>query len=342
VTDLLLERLTAPKPEGASPGEISWPENLKPVPTRLGDVVDGPLPKVPTVVMAYTTAESEATADILTPGVHVTDWAKYTHNWSTLFKPHLTSRSPAGYSECMATCCLTEIGGQEVLVMKSDLHLSTDDDTLPVKALVKQIITETGCTLFITTGTAGGVGTTEVLGDVLITASAKFNCTETFKDQPWAQQRFVSGFQYDLSGIVEDSKTLKTAFSTLIPQAINGRLKESGYADRDPQIMTGDVETVDYFAFADTADSYDVVKDDPQVAMEEMDDAVIALAVQELEDADSVPVQWCSVRNASDPQMGGGPLSSQKASAEKIYERFGYFTTLASALACWALIAGMA
>jgi hypothetical protein len=34
--------------------------------------------------------------------------------------------------------------------------------------------------------------------------------------------------------------------------------------------------------------------------------------------------------------MGGGTLASQKQQAEEIYERYGYTTTVCSALAVWA------
>jgi hypothetical protein len=55
----------------------------------------------------------------------------------------------------------------------------------------------------------------------------------------------------------------------------------------------------------------------------------------------SHPPAWVIVRNASDPQMGGeASLKEQANEAAKIYEKYGYWTTVGSAIACWALVAG--
>ena len=45
--------------------------------------------------------------------------------------------------------------------------------------------------MVITTGTAGGIGTNTQLGDVFVVTNAKFNCTKTFAQKPWAQQLFA-------------------------------------------------------------------------------------------------------------------------------------------------------
>jgi hypothetical protein len=46
------------------------------------------------------------------------------------------------------------------------------------------------------------------------------------------------------------------------------------------------------------------------------------------------------VRNASDPQIDatGLTLTQSRTKAGQIYEKFGYWTTISSAIACWALI----
>ena len=49
---------------------------------------------------------------------------------------------------------------------------------------------------------------------------------------------------------------------------------------------------------------------------------------------------WAIVRNASDPQIDGSvPLKEQAQQAAHIYEKYGYWTTVGSAIGCWALIA---
>ena len=83
------------------------------------------------------------------------------------------------------------IGDVEVLAVKSELHLATDGISAPIVALWQQMVNEARPKLVISTGTAGGIGAATQLGDVFAVTNAKFNCTEEFKDKPWAQQLFT-------------------------------------------------------------------------------------------------------------------------------------------------------
>jgi hypothetical protein len=328
----LLKRLTAASGfAGATVGKIPFPAGLAPVPSKdFAPAKGSPLPAADVLVITYTTAEAEALADVLTPGVHHTDWVPYTHNWPK-YEAQLTGESPAREEKCMAHFWLTTIGAHKVLVMKSELHLATDSITLPVAQMFQQIATEAQPDIVITTGTAGGVGVTEVLGDVVFSWGVKMNMAKSkFATEPWAQKRFEATYGWGDRGYTD------LAFSKLIPAAIGEHLKPSGFASRAPQAIWGkDIETVGYFAFADTADSYGVVANDPNAGVEEMDDGAVALALSELPD----PPKWIAIRNASDPQMGGGTLEEQKKQAAEIYSRYGYYTTVCSALACWGAIA---
>ena len=69
-------------------------------------------------------------------------------------------------------------------------------------------------------------------------------------------------------------------------------------------------------------------------AMVEMDDAVLGLAC---EDIGAGAPKWLAVRNASDPQMPTA-TTPDKRKASDIYMRYGYWTTIPSVLACWALV----
>ena len=52
------------------------------------------------------------------------------------------------------------------------------------------------------------------------------------------------------------------------------------------------------------------------------------------------PPRWVAVRNVSDPQIKAeGTLSEQSALAAQIYKAFGRWSTVCSAITCWALIA---
>jgi hypothetical protein len=75
----------------------------------------------------------------------------------------------------------------------------------------------------------------------------------------------------------------------------------------------------------------------------EMGDAALGLAASELAN----PPRWAVVRNLSDPQISGDLTSSPRALdmqahwAVWYYEAFGYWTSVMSSLASWAIIAGL-
>ncbi len=68
-----------------------------------------------------------------------------------------------------------------------------------------------------------------------------------------------------------------------------------------------------------------------------MGDAVLGLVIQEL---GSRAPKWAAVRNASDPQIDSTGLTPReiRTRAGQIYERFGYWSTISSAITTWALI----
>ncbi|HMF15991.1 MAG TPA: hypothetical protein VKE98_02240 [Gemmataceae bacterium] len=68
----------------------------------------------------------------------------------------------------------------------------------------------------------------------------------------------------------------------------------------------------------------------------EMGDAVLGLVAGEIEK----PPRWIAVRNVSDPQIKAvGTLKQRAALAAQIYKGFGRWSTVCSAIVCWALIA---
>lgn len=273
---------------------------------------------------------------MLTPGVANTDWAHYTKDWSA-YVSQLTERSPAKEARRLGEYALTQIGTKQVVCFHSQLHLATDSLEPPIVQLWQQIIGEVKPQLVITTGTAGGIGLSTSLGDVFVVSNAKFNCTKGFKDKSWAQERYAgTPLPSPPVGAVD---YLSLAQETLIP--VNAG-KLSPVAQRAPILASGgDVETVDYFGFADTDDSYGIAKNDPLAHTEEMDDATLPLALS-LDSAISNTL-WLSIRNASDPEVPSsiGDLEEQAKWASAIYEKYGYWTTVGSALTCWAVIAGL-
>ncbi len=328
--DRAFERITYSAPH-ESPAPIPWPDGLAPVGVPYGRAADEPLPSADVVVVTWTVAEGEALADVLTPGMPRTGWKPYAHRWSS-YEPQLTWRSPAKEAGCMGHVAQIRIGKADVLAVKSELHLATDGISAPIVALWQQIVSEVRPKLIISTGTAGGIGAATQLGDVFVVTNAKFNCTKDFKNKPWAQRLFTGP-------TIQGGAHAKSFGALAAPNA--GALHP--VATRPPMLtfggVTGGVETIDYFGFANTTDSFGVVRDYPDARTEEMDDATLPLALGDLSD----PPLWCSIRNASDPQVSSdiGDLAAQERWANGIYKKYGYWTTVGSAIATWAVIADL-
>lgn len=326
--EALTYRLTV-RPAHAPMTPIPWPAGL--APTQLPDnrSPTQSMPRADALLMTWTAAEAEALADVLTPGLGHDNWTRYAKGWSS-YQGQLTHRSPAAGSKCMAHYTLIEIGSTRVVLAKSELHLATDAKSLPIRQLWRQIIGEVKPRLVISTGTAGGVGTDIELGDVLTTSAVQFNCEQEFRDAPFASARYQCDF-------VPDAERLRYAFEQLVP--VN-----AGQLDRNatpgPALVTvGDVVTADRFAIADPEDHWGIHKADPHARMVEMDDAVLGLVcTDDLHGA----VPWYLARNASDPQVAQpGTPAEEKRAANAVYTQYGYWTTVGSALACWAIIAGL-
>ena len=77
----------------------------------------------------------------------------------------------------------------------------------------------------------------------------------------------------------------------------------------------------------------------------EMGDAVLGLVVDELGDSEA---KWLVVRNASDPPINGVLPTSPFVPGMQAHwavfycEQYGYWTSVNSALASWALVADLA
>lgn len=294
-----------------------------------------PLPAADVLVVTWTVAEAKALADVLTPGCPSTAWHTYAHEFESKYKPMLRPGAPALASGCLGIYQQCQIADRSVLCMKSDLHLSQDGPKLPVRTLWRQIIEETQAKLVITTGTAGGVGAQTQLGDVIVTKSVQFDCRKTFADAPFAKAAYDDG---------ELGQATTSRFALADESLMPVNADRLPAAPRTPRIVPGTaatpaaVLTTDFFAFDDTTDGYGLRAYNPNAHAVEMGDAVLGLVcAQDL----SEPPPWVIVRNASDPQMDGSlPMREQAQQAAQIYEQYGYWTTVGSAIACWAVIAG--
>ena len=304
------------------------PQTIDPAPSP-----DDPLPQADALVVTYTAAEGYALADVLTPGLDSKQWTSYTNGWPEIRALIEGHRAPSLESKRAGLWHTTKIGDKSVVTFKSDLHPATDGAKLPLKTLWKQLIGQVKPKIVITTGTAGGVQGTTLLGDVIVGHNVRWDCTQTFANAPFAHASYASTFKASTSKLDLAQRNLMPANADHFKMTQN----RGPVIWRDSSRKPAQVITTDFFAFDDADDHYGLRAYDSKARAVEMDDAALALACSELD----APPAWISVRNASDPQMTGGDLAVEKQQAGAIYEKYGYWTSIGSAVTCWALIAGL-
>ncbi len=342
---------------------IDWPPGLSPTPHELAiepDVTD-PLPRADVLVITWTAAEMLALADTLTPGVNPrTRWYRYSRHFDD-YLPEIRSGAPARNVGRLGSYYPTTIGSKSVLCVKSELHLNQDGvktgagtATLPVARFIEQMYDEVRPKLVITVGTAGGTLPHTELGDVIITRSAKFRCSQEFRNEPYSNTEYHSTATIKRKHL-GTARDLMRAFADHLIEPDFGPPTAmydwpgpnlAGHANT-PSIQIDGVDfarnlpmlTTDFFEFGTSTNGMDQIG-----CGVEMGDAVFGL-VGERRGASSP--KWLVIRNASDPPINGnlpiGPpsaLNMQAHWAVWYYEAFGYWTSVNSAIATWSQIAG--
>ena len=313
---------------------IPWPKGLAPRPKPLSKTPnpDAPLPRADVIIVTWTVAEALALSDVLTPKRRSkTDWYFYSHNWASIFKPMIHGLAPSLQSNRLGSWFKTQIGTKSVICFKSELHFARDGAKMPIKDLWKQLIAEVQPSLIITTGTAGGIGGNVQLGDVTVSNKVRFDCTRTFKKTPFCSQEFTNKM-IPLGKLADANKKLMDVTTSRLPQSTRTSVIVN---KTSAKFKTIDVVTTDFFAFDDTTNHFNLQSLGMAV---EMGDATLALACSEL----ATPPRWLAIRNASDPQIDGTlSQKDQVQMAARIYEKYGYWTTVNSAIACWAAVASL-
>jgi hypothetical protein len=311
---------------------IPWPQGKAPTPQPLSKAPtpNDPLPQTDYVVVTWTMEEAKSLSDTLTPGYpSKTSWYAYTHNFKSEFVPIIRKGAPSLESKRLASYFFTSIAGKRVLCMKSELHLSQDGPKMPIAKLWAQIIAEARPKLIITTGTAGGIGAGVELGDVLSGKGVRFDCLKQFKSQPFHNSVYsCSKLAYKSTAVAEK---LFLANSSHLPTAPR---PPKIFIASAPAMKVPDVVTTDFFAFDDSSNTYGLQGLGGTV---EMGDAVLGLVISQRK---SGAPEWAAIRNASDPQIDSKGLTPSQAAnkAAQIYEKFGYWTTIPSAITCWSVI----
>ena len=311
--------------------DIPWPSGLEP---KAGPAPQGsassPLPKADVLVVTWTVDEGHALSRVLTPGKDShDDYRPYASNFETIAKK-MQQGCPALALGRLGTYWTTTIGKKNVVVFKSDSHMSQDGPELPNVDVWTQIIKEVQPQLVLTTGTAGGIGAEFQVGDVVVSPIVRFDCTSKFKNAPFHDAHYAS--KPCNNKLFSKASQLFKANSDQLPKDNKRAPKITRVAPTD---LKSSVLTTDFFGF-DTSNNHFGLRGLGDVA--EMGDAVLGLAASQM--GASAP-RWLAVRNVSDPQIkaDGLTLKQQADMAGTIYKGYGRWSTVCSAIVCWALIA---
>jgi nucleoside phosphorylase len=308
--------------------DIKWPSGLAPTPGAAAPPGES-LPEADVLMVTWTVDEGHALARVLTPGFDSRDdWKAYTKNLDEIAK-HMVPRCPARQAGRLGTYWTTTIGDTRVTLFKSDSHMSQDGPELPNAIVWKQIIEDCKPKWVITTGTGGGIGPDTEVGDVIVSRFVSFDCKREFKR--------LNDEAYDCPENAPDRRFTSCAdlfkFNAGFLPADNGR---------PPQIVVaraadGGILTTDFFGFDNTADTYGL---QGKGSLSEMGDAVLGMVCKDL---GAAAPDYVIVRNVSDPEIDstGKTLAEQKKLAADIYKAYGRWSSVCSAIVCWAIAAAV-
>jgi nucleoside phosphorylase len=333
------QRLQAP-PTLSAFVDIPWPEGLAPTPAH--DVPAGEsLPPGDVLIVTWTTDEGHALSRVLTPGLdsHAPSpgngaaggsrfWKPYVKNYDRIAATmHPRAPARANYHR-LGTYWATTIGERKVTLLKSDSHFSQDGArdlrTTPNRAVWEQIIDDCKPTWVITTGTAGGIGSRREVGDVVVSRFVTFD--------PGGAQPALQDFACAIDaphGRFDTAAQLFAANSHFLPNT-NARAPE---IVRATSAQSGVLTTAD-FEYDDTANTFHLKG---KGALCEMGDAVLGSVCRQL---GAAAPRYAAVRNVSDPEIDSSDPDASKL-ANYIYEHFGRWSSVCSAVVCWAIVAGL-
>ncbi len=372
-------RILSQGPERNPPDRKSHPGIAVPFPDALAPRTesegsesggDGPIAeKADVLILTWEAPELHALADVLTPGRPAGSWRPYVHRFEDGFATRIRAGTPAQKSRRLGSWCKTRITGRSVVCFNSALHLvrdavptnpdgshsslSTGLATLPLRDLILQLIGEIQPKLVISTGAGGATFLEHDIGDVVLTRAAKFKLADEHRSAPFNGSIYACQWPVPRKRFSQARRLM---------QLFKENLREPGFApptkrypfeglvqaipEKDPEIkLDGDqfpdfhpALTTDYFEFGT---SHNILSREGSVL--EMGDAVVGLACQQLSD----PPLWLIVRNIAMPQINGDlptlpdSMDMQTHWACWYRRKFAYWTGVNSALACWAVIAGL-
>jgi len=311
--------------------DVPWPKGLAPKTGRApGRKSNSALPRADVLVVTWTVDEGHALSRVLTPGKDSrNDYLSYTHNFATISKK-MRKGCPALLAKRLGAYWTTTIGTKSVVVFKSDSHMSQDGPQLPNIDVWRQIIQEVRPKLVITTGTAGGIGKQFEVGDVVVSPIVRFDCIAKFKKKPFAKAHYTSA-----APKATHFATARSLFKVNAAQLPKDNQRLPMIVRVPVSALDCSVVTTDFFGF-DTSDNHFKLQGLGDVS--EMGDAVLGLVASDMQGG---APRWLAIRNVSDPQIkaDGLTLKQQEVMAAQIYKGFGRWSSVCSAITCWASIA---
>ena len=292
------------------------------------------MPRADVLVVTYSPAEGHALADVLTPGWPLPRWYPYRNGWQRLKRTSpegrdgLNLRDGRGVSgrktDRAGLWATARVGTSSVVLVKTDLHPSTDGGLELQVELWRQVIDQVQPRLVITTGSATGTGPLD-LGDVAVSRHLSLP-GHGEPPGPEAAEEFVSSAPLSATRLALVQTKLLPDISSMLPQA-----------PRAPRIWTDTrthpVSVVTAPTFGADLNLDPTRRRNGQVVVDTTD-AALALACAQL----TTPPPWVSVRAVAATSPGHGQPHPDRGHAAASHEQFAYATCLGSALACWGLI----
>ena len=217
-----------------------------------------------------------------------------------------------------------------MICFKSELHLAQDGPKLPIQNLWQQLIAEAAPKLVITTGTAGGIGAEIIVGDVIVSPAVQFDCTAHLQEQPVSRLQIPVLVAQD--DFVRSSRQPLQSQRSRICRPRTGR-RESSPRRRVPSPMP---------MFSPPISSLMTTPTTPSSSRATARPSRWAMPFWAWSSR-----AWAKVLRIGSPSathrtrrwMSTGLTPEQvRNKAGQIYEKFGYWSTIPSAITTWALI----
>jgi hypothetical protein len=167
-------------------------------------------------------------------------------------------------------------------------------------------------------------------GEGLNPRIVRFDCTAKFKGEPFARDRYESA-----AAKASHFAIARALFKTNAAQLPKDNARPPKIIRVTRGQLAAAVLTTDFFGFDTSNDHY---KLQGLGSVSEMGDAVLGLVASDM--GETAP-RWLAIRNVADPQIdaSGLTLRQQAALAATIYKGFGRWSSVCSAITCWAAIA---